>query len=637
MVLLKSRSRVSLPATSSYSRSLLDSLMDQKLSSHDSVVSLSSGCDTVFVHTMILKKASKLISSLLGESCNCQLNTSIILPSSPSSTLETLVRLLYTGSVSNLSKGHAEQVFVLAKQVGMKLDIESVEGLIDEKDGGHSENENKPSEDKKAVESGSSFLNIETIVKDNKRGNPVKLCFPKSRIKRQTPENQTIELLSGFNGRVQKEYNEHSVGQYMGPYDQNENLKLNVQLPGTNLDFQSYTEFYHDEDECFEFSIKSYDKYGDLDKIGAYRIKAKVVELEERHSDDSDKSETDPKYYTCQTGRCKIPCPCPQCHLGRKQCTEHKLKHIALFDEKKHAISIRSSNSFCLGESFFHNSYVLKYSGIPIDCRKCHQDLVFHHSYHFEFHETCRFCKLTFYKLRATTVEEHHRLELKEAQYYKTVCPYCDKRFREQYDAKKHIEFEHEQKRDSYKCEYCKVKFQSNKAKQYHEMTKHSSSPSHSACDICQKTFTSVVNLKSHMKYVHSDNQKWSCGDCEARFKQKRDLRFHMLNVHNLNQRKEDYFEGEEKLLLKCKDCNSTFQYRKNLNAHKKANHTESVDVFQCEECPSKFRYKTTLTKHKRVKHGNEKQEHACGVCGKTFTEKKNMKRHERKHDVNSI
>ena len=168
-------------------------------------------------------------------------------------------------------------------------------------------------------------------------------------------------------------------------------------------------------------------------------------------------------------------------------------------------------------------------------------------------------------------------------------------------------------------------------------MTKHSSSPSHSACDICQKTFTSVVNLKSRMKYDHSDNQKWSCGDCEVRFKQKRDLRFHMLNVHNLNQRKEDYFEGEEKLLLKCKDCNSTFQYRKNLNAHIKANHTESVDVFQCEECPSKFRYKTTLTKHKRVKHGNEKQEHACGVCGKTFTEKKNMKRHERKHDVNSI
>ena len=122
------------------------------------------------------------------------------------------------------------------------------------------------------------------------------MCFPKSRIKRQTSEKQTIELLSGFNGRVQKEYNEHTVGQYMGPYDQNENLNLSIQLPGTDLNFQSYTEFCHDGDECFEFSVKSYDKFADYDKILAYQINAKVADLEERSSDESDKSETCSKY-----------------------------------------------------------------------------------------------------------------------------------------------------------------------------------------------------------------------------------------------------------------------------------------------------------------------------------------------------
>ena len=65
--------------------------MDQKNNSNDSVVLLSSGCDTVYVQTLVLKKASKLLGSLLGEPCTCQLNTSIILPSSPSSTLESLV------------------------------------------------------------------------------------------------------------------------------------------------------------------------------------------------------------------------------------------------------------------------------------------------------------------------------------------------------------------------------------------------------------------------------------------------------------------------------------------------------------------------------------------------------------------
>ena len=129
MVLLKSQSTVSLPATPSYSRSLIESLTDQKLFSHDSVVLLSSGCDTVYVQTLVLKKASKLLGSLLGEPCTCQLNTSIILPSSPSSTLESLVSLLYTGLVSNLSKDHAEQVFVLSKHFGIELNMDTVEWL----------------------------------------------------------------------------------------------------------------------------------------------------------------------------------------------------------------------------------------------------------------------------------------------------------------------------------------------------------------------------------------------------------------------------------------------------------------------------------------------------------------------------
>ena len=138
------------------------------------MVLLSSGWDTVYVHTLVLKKASKLIRSLLGEPCNCELNASIIMPSSLSSTLASFVRLLYTGSVSNLSNGHAEQVFVLAKQIGIDLNIDTVEGLNDELDDGHSsDNGKKPSTDQKVVELGSTSLNIETIVRDNKSGSAV--------------------------------------------------------------------------------------------------------------------------------------------------------------------------------------------------------------------------------------------------------------------------------------------------------------------------------------------------------------------------------------------------------------------------------------------------------------------------------
>ena len=136
----------------------------------------------------------------------------------------------------------------------------------------------------------------------------------------------------------------------------------------------------------------------------------------------------------------------------------------------------------------------------------------------------------------------------------------------------------------------------------------------------------------SYYKYVHSDLWKWSCVECEAKFKQKRDMRAHMLKIHNLNQMKEDYFEDEVKQLFKCKDCSSTFQYRKRLNAHVKANHSEDVQFLQCEDCPSMFRYKKTLLNHQRVIHGSAKQEHGFSVCGKVFTEERNMKRHEKKH-----
>ena len=195
---------------------------------------MSSGLDTVYVHTLLIRRASKLISSLLGEPCTCQANASIVLPSSPPSTLESLVRLLYTGLVSNLSEDHAKQVCVLAKQIGIDLSIEEVEGLTttqnEKLDNGHNDNRNNTIDGQK-TELGSTLLNIQTLVRNDKIGSTVRLCFPSSRIKRQTSENQTVEMLSGFKGRVQREYNEHSVGQYMGPYDQNENLKLNIQLP----------------------------------------------------------------------------------------------------------------------------------------------------------------------------------------------------------------------------------------------------------------------------------------------------------------------------------------------------------------------------------------------------------------------
>ena len=614
MVLLKSD--VNASEAASYSESILTDLKLQTLFSHDSATLLMSGGDSVFVHTPILRTASHLLSSLLCESTGCESNPCIILPDSPSSTLNSLVSLLYTGSASYISEEQSKCVSILSELIGIRIETQTL-----------FETDQTDFFKEEECDLRATLLNVETLVRDKKTGSTVQLCFPKSRVKRFASNIET-EGLSGFNGRVQKEYNQHPVGQYMGPYDQNEKLILSVQLPDTNLDHQSYTEFCHNGEKCYQFCIKSYEKYDEYSKIGAYRIKDAVGDLEDSNSDESDAGE---KYYTCQSGRCKIPCPCPQCCSNRAQCTEHNLQHPALFDEKKHAISIRSSSSFCLRESFFQNSYILRYSGIPLNCKKCSLDLLYHHSYHFDFHEACRFCKLTLYKLKATTRKEHHQLEKSEANYYKTVCPHCNERFRDAYDAKKHMEFKHKQK-VLFECEHCTKRFQSNQAKQYHEMTKHTESENLFACGPCDKKFASLVNLKNHKKFVHSDLQNCVCKECGEKFKQNRDLSVHMLKAHDINQRTEDYLENSENKIFRCKDCSSTFQYQKNLNAHVKVNHLVEIKKFQCKECPSEFKYKTTLLNHQRVKHEHVKQKFFCPVCTQGFTEKRTMKRHEQKH-----
>ena len=93
------------------------------------------------------------------------------------------------------------------------------------------------------------------------------------------------------------------------------------------------------------------------------------------------------------------------------------LGRLACFCNPVHAVSIRSSNQFCLGKTFFQKSYILKFPGSPLKCRKCTKDLLIHHFYHFDSHENCRFCKQSWYKIKATSEKELTFLEKDETEY----------------------------------------------------------------------------------------------------------------------------------------------------------------------------------------------------------------------------
>ena len=343
MVTLKKKS-----SSLSYANALLEELKSETFTKQYNVSKIVSGDENVFVHSALLRNVSVFLRDILSSSNCCEDNV-FILPSSPKSTLDNLVTLLYTGQIFGLSRCQADQVVEIAKGLHIDITKETKDTKISSDALVTSHNHDEPEPEDENYENYEKQLKLKTTTV-NKHGSLI-LSFPISRSNRQQSSKDTKEDMVGFHGRVQKEFNGHPVGRYMGPYDQNQNLELKIQLPHSNLDFKSYTEFQHDGNKCYDLGLKSYDKYEDLDKIDAYRIVGRSVNSSENDTN-SDDPECDGKIYTCQLGKCKIPCPCPQCHLDQSQCLEHKIKHESLFNEKKHAISIKSSEEFCLDESF---------------------------------------------------------------------------------------------------------------------------------------------------------------------------------------------------------------------------------------------------------------------------------------------
>ena len=115
--------------------------------------------------------------------------------------------------------------------------------------------------------------------------------------------------------------------------------------------------------------------------------------------------------------------------------------------------------------------------------------------------------------------------------------------------------------------------------------------------------------------------------------KKKIGTKVHMLNIHTVNYTKEDYQEKSNDVNeYKCDKCESSFKYKKNLNAHVKNKHVNK-EVFPCDECESSFANKKSLVRHKNGKHDPNISKFPCPQCGKLFLEKRSMKRHEKSHD----
>ena len=458
--------RIKLSADTGYSFSLLSELQESGL--HTDIVLFSDG-RSVAVHSAFMSNCSDLICNLLAST-----ESNLIILPGFSTVLFDFMTLVYTGQAANMSFQDSKMLALLCSELGM------TSTLTADKDN-----------DQAIGLSNSQSLILETEMYSKSSDERFHLRLPISRINHGSEkELKSTHVFEGFRGRIQKEYNGSPVGPYEGPYDQDPKLPLYAQLSKSKLDYDKYTNFSHPENiHCKVFQIK--EKPEDIEDLN----RIELLEVEKDSTDIFVKPDDDRRvFYTCLKKSCMIPCPCRPCNSSEGQCPEHNIKHVDLFDENEHAISIRSTDLICSKESFFSvgRSYILKYPGIPKKCLRCKKDLLQHKSYHLDFHWNCKFCKLYQYKLYPKTIKELHEREIKEKTWYKSVCPHCDTKFSEPYQRKKHVELEHQNKK--IKCEKCPKLFQCMQSLDYHKLTKHTEKvPLMHTCDICQHVFLATT------------------------------------------------------------------------------------------------------------------------------------------------
>ena len=585
-----------------YHISLLAEL--HKDNKHTEIVLYSDGKSEP-IHSLFLGYTNTAMKDLLTSSKS----NLLILPDF-SAVLPDLVTLIYTGKTPGLTEQKLKLLISLCEEFGMNTSVinNASHYNLDESNKEH------------------NHLKIETEINSVTTDEKFCLRMPESRIEHNEKSLNVVHTFNGFKGRVQTEYNSSPIGPYQGPYDQDPAVPLSAQLLKSPLSFAKYTNFKHPEKiSCKIFKVKPITKACDnLERIALLEIKE---DSKNKFNEPDDKRKI---FYTCKKKYCEIPCPCHACCSDSGQCSKHNICHPDLFDEEDHLFSVRSTEPVCTEKDFFRFSYVLRYPGISKTCLQCKIDLLDHKSYHLKFHWTCKFCRLYQYKLYPKSVKALHEREKQEQKWYKSVCPYCNKKFIEQYQKKKHVELEH--KKNKLKCDECAKSFQCPQSLDYHKLSKHTTNArkSHN-CSICHKSFLAKVTLNNHIKYMHTNERKFECSKCDSKFKQRKHLNEHSKKIHDFNPRQEDYWQDLRKKIFQCENCSKNFSREVDFKAHVKAKHS-NLETFTCDLCPNVYKHEKNLRQHKLEKHGPEINRYECPECGKMFNHKRNLERHRLSH-----
>ena len=237
--------------------------------------------------------------------------------------------------------------------------------------------------------------------------------------------------------------------------------------------------------------------------------------------------------------------------------------------------------------------------------------------------ETPRFRCHTCGKAFETQFKLNRHQVVVHSNYNSLKCEICFEKFSHRKRLRAHIFNEHPN--DFVHCDRCQKSFTKEEALNDHLKFDHANDVT---CELCAKTCMSMSALKAHMKNQHRDpdekKERFFCDQCGKSFTVKNSLREHINVAHNKNAKK-----------LECEICHAKFNYKTNLQAHKKAQHSAKKQ-YQCDLCGQEFAYPNSLKEHVSRIH-NKTRSDPCDFCNKTFSSNKELKYHIGEIEINNF
>ena len=207
----------------------------------------------------------------------------------------------------------------------------------------------------------------------------------------------------------------------------------------------------------------------------------------------------------------------------------------------------------------------------------------------------------------------------------------------------RHIKTVHEGIKPN-KCNKCDLSFGRKYNLKRHVAYKHSGEDKEEntenailyECDCCNKTFKKKSQLKSHQ--VRLEEKRFKCAHCNIPFHRKSDMKKHIRRLHSaaitqsLEQNKESSSQGEVGEEL-TQDGGSSIGPNLTIleDSETEDESRTGEESFPCKQCGKVFTLKDDLKDHQRKSHPVQRQFH-CDRCYKSFTKKSHLNEHKDSH-----